>query len=85
MARSLACWQEKGKVEIRDAILDQLYTGEEGMAEEDKYLLEINLDNLEITSRIKQHHWLLTIRAARRGQELQVEEEQGSVANDGVS
>ena len=45
----------KRKEELKEAILDQLYIGEEGMAEEDKYLLEINLDNLETTSGIKQH------------------------------
>ena len=70
------------KEELRDAILDQLYMGEEGMAEEDKYLLEINLDDLETTSGTKQHYWLLAIRAARRWQELQAEEEEGSVANE---
>ena len=52
------------KEELRDAILDQLYMGEEGMAIEDKYLLEINLDDLETTSGTKQHYWLLAIRAA---------------------
>ena len=75
----------KRKEELKDAILDQLCTGEEGMAEEDKYLLEINLDNLETTSGIKQHYWLLAIRAARRWQELQTEEEGRSVANEGGS
>ena len=73
------------KEELRDAILDQLYMGEEGMAEEDKYLLEINLDDLETTSGTKQHYWLLAIRAARIWQELQAEEEEGSVANEEAS
>ena len=75
----------KRKEELKDAILDQLYIGEEGLAEEDKYLLEINLEDLETTSGIKQHYWLLAIRAARMWQELQAEEEGGSVANEGVS
>ena len=74
----------KRKEELKEAILDQLYIGEEGMAEEDKYLLEINLEELETTSGIKQHYWLLAIRAARRWQELQAEEEGGSAANEGV-
>ena len=75
----------KRKEELKEAILDQLYIGEEGRAEEDKYLLEINLEELETTSGVKQHYWLLAIRAARRWQELQAEEEGGSVANEGVS
>ena len=75
----------KRKEELKEAILDQLYIGEEGMAEENKYLLEINLEELETTSGTKQHYWLLAIRAARRWQELQAEEEGGSVANEGVS
>ena len=74
----------KRKEELKEAILDQLYIGEEGMAEEDKYLLEINLEELETTSGIKQHYWLLAIRAARRWQELQAEEEGGSAANEEV-
>ena len=75
----------KRKEELKEAILDQLYIGkEEGMAEEDKYLLEINLEELETTSGIKQHYWLLAIRAARRWKELQAEEEGGSAADEGV-
>ena len=70
----------KRKEELKEAILDQLYIGEEGMAEEDKYLLEINLNNLETTTGIKQHYWLLAIKAARRWQELRAEEEGESVA-----
>ena len=68
------------KEELKEAILDQLYIGEEGLAEEDKYLLEINLKDLECTSGIKQHYWLLAIRAARKWQELQAQEEGGDVA-----
>ena len=67
------------KEELKEAILDQLYIGEEGLAEEDKYLLEINLKDLECTSGIKQHYWLLAIRAARKWQELQAQEEGGDV------
>ena len=75
----------KRKEELKDAILDQLYIGEEGLAEEDKYLLEINLGDLETTSGIQQHYWLLAIKAARMWQELQAEEEGGSVTNEGAT
>ena len=68
----------KRKEDLKEAILDQLYIGEEGLAEEDKYLLEINLGDLENTSGIKQHYWLLAIKAARKWQELQTQEERSS-------
>ena len=69
----------KRKEDLKEAILDHLYIGEEGLAEEDKYLLEINLDDLENTSGIKQRYWLLAIRAARKWQELQTQEERRSI------
>ena len=70
------------KEELKDAILDQLYIGEEGLAEEDKYLLEINLKDLEHTSGIKQHYWLLVKRVARRWQDFQAMEEGGEATHD---
>lgn len=73
------------KEELREAILDQLYIGEEGLAEDDKYLLEINLQDLEGTSGIKQHYWLLAIRAARKWQELKAQEDGGDVAHEEVN
>ncbi len=36
--------------------------GSEGLGEEDKYLMEINLDDLET---IRQAYWLLSVRAVR--------------------
>ena len=75
----------KRKEELKEAILDQLYIGEEGLAEDDKYLLEINLQDLEGTSGIKQHYWLLAIRAARKWQELQAQEEGGDVVHEEVN
>ena len=70
------------KEELKEAILDQLYIGEEGLAEEDKYLLEINLKDQDHTSGVRQHYWLLAIRAARRWQELQAMEERGVAEHD---
>ena len=40
--------------------------GGEGLDEQDHYLLEINLDDLETSSGKDQHYWLLQIKAARR-------------------
>ena len=53
------------KEEIIAEIEKQQETGEEGLLPEDRYLLEINLDDMEITSGEKQEYWLLAIRAAR--------------------
>ena len=53
------------KEEILMEIEKQQELGTEGLAEEDKYLMEINLDDLETTSGEKQEYWLLAIRAAR--------------------
>ena len=39
--------------------------GEEGLLEEDLYMLEVNLEDLETTSEERQEYWLLAIRAAR--------------------
>ena len=75
----------KKKEELKEAILDQLHIGEEGLAEEDKYLLEINLEDLEHTSGIKQQYWLLAIKAARKCQIIQNQEEGGELARNGVS
>jgi len=53
------------KEELQSLIEDQLELGEEGLEEEDKYLLEINLDDLTTTSGKAQTYWLLAIQAAR--------------------
>ena len=52
------------KEEIIAEIEKQQEMGEEGLLPEDRYLLEINLDDMEITSGKKQEYWLLAIRAA---------------------
>jgi hypothetical protein len=61
------------KEELQKAIEDELELGGEGLAEEDMYLLEINLDDLTTTSGEDQTYWLLAIRAARAWRALQQE------------
>eukprot|EP00984_Skeletonema_dohrnii_P006037 scaffold2136_cov79-Skeletonema_dohrnii-CCMP3373.AAC.4 len=39
--------------------------GMDGLAEEDRYLMEINLGDLETTSGEYQAYWLLSVKAAR--------------------
>ena len=58
------------KEAIRREIQMQLDLGGEGLDEEDMYLLEINLDDLDNTSGEAQEYWLLAIKAARESVRL---------------
>ena len=62
------------KEELQQLIEEQIELGGEGLEENDKYLLEINLDDLATTSGETQTYWLLAIRAAREGRRLRVEQ-----------
>jgi hypothetical protein len=53
------------KEELLKEIDCQLTLGLEGLAEEDRFLLECNFDNLITTTGEHQEYWLLTIQAAR--------------------
>jgi hypothetical protein len=53
------------KEEILQEIERQLELGTEDLLDEDQYLAEINLDDLESSSGERQEYWLLAIRAAR--------------------
>ena len=59
------------KEKLQNAIEDELKLGGEGLAEEDLYLLDINLDDLATTSGEDQTYWLLAIHAARAWRTLQ--------------
>jgi hypothetical protein len=59
------------KEELQKAIEDELELGGKCLAEDDMYLLEINLDDLATTSGEDQTYWLLAIRAARVWRALQ--------------
>jgi hypothetical protein len=54
------------KEELLKLIAEQQERGEDGLLEEDRWLLEVNLDDLETTSGETQAYWLLAIKAARR-------------------
>lgn len=58
------------KEEIQMEIERQQELGSEGLLEEDKYLLEVNLDDLNSTSGEWQEYWLLAIKAAREALSL---------------
>ena len=53
------------KEEIQMEIEKQQELGENGLLQEDKFLMEVNLDDLETTSGEREEYWLLAIRAAR--------------------
>ena len=53
------------KEEIQMEIEKQQELGTDSLEEGDKYLMEINLENLENTSDEKQNYWLLEILAVR--------------------
>jgi hypothetical protein len=60
------------KEEMRKALEDQLELGEEGLGEEDRFLLEINLDDLDTSSGEDQTYWLLALEAARVARQLRL-------------
>ena len=48
----------------------QIALGEDGLAEEDQYLLEINLDDLKLSTGEDQVYWLLAFKTARKAWEI---------------
>jgi hypothetical protein len=57
--------QEHQYPQILKEIDRQLTLGPEGLAEEDRFLLECNFDSLTTTTGEHQEYWLLAIQAAR--------------------
>ena len=49
---------------LREAVMDVMDLGDEELDKEDKYLLEINLGDLDTTSGECQSYWLLAVEAA---------------------
>ena len=70
------------KEEIRRELEEQLVLGEDGLDEEDGFLLEINLDELDSSSREDQEYWLLALRAAREARYLRMQQTNGQVSGD---
>jgi hypothetical protein len=58
------------KEQIQDKIEHQLELGATGLLQEDKYLMEINLEDMESTSGKRHEYWLLAITAAREAKTL---------------
>lgn len=66
------------KEEIREALEEQMELGEEGLAEEDRFLLEINLDELDNSTGEEQTYWLLSLQAAREARQLLSQQNNGA-------
>jgi hypothetical protein len=52
------------KESIQQEIKEQMEWGKEGLLEEDHWMMEVNLGNMETTSGEQEEYWLLAIRAA---------------------
>ena len=68
------------KEEIRRELEHQMSLGGEGLGEEDQYLLEINLDDLEHSTGEDQAIWLLALQAARKAQQIRSSRLQNEVS-----
>ena len=71
----------KQKQELQNKIEQQIELGGERQGKQDKYLLEINLEDLEDSSGEDQYYWLLVIQAAREDRALKTREEQSRRRN----
>ncbi len=64
------------KEAIQKEIEDQMELGEAGLLEEDNWMLEVNLGDLESTSGEQEQYWLVAIKAAREAATLTRQNEQ---------
>ena len=55
----------ESKEELQKEIEYQIELGGAGLDKQDRYLLEINLEDLETSTGENQYYWLIAIRAAR--------------------
>jgi hypothetical protein len=72
------------KEETRDALEEQMELGEEGLAEEDSFLLEINLDELDNSTGEDQTYWLLSLQAARDARQQLLQQNNTATRDDQV-
>ena len=63
------------KEKLRHALLDQLDLGDEELDEQDKYLLEINLGDLDTSTGDDQEYWLLVTPTAKETRRIRLREE----------
>ena len=58
------------KEDLQRQIEEEIDKGWEDLLEDDKYLAEVNLEDLENTNGERQEYWLVAIRAAREASRL---------------
>ncbi len=63
------------KDKLRKALQDQLDLGGEELDAKDRYLLEINLGDIETTSGEEQTYWLLALLTAKEARRIRLREE----------
>ena len=71
------------KEELQREVEHQILLGGAGLDKQDRYLLEINVGDLEISSGEDQYYWLFAMRAARVDRRLK-EKQLNSVARERV-
>ena len=70
------------KESIRKELEHQMEVGEDGLAKEDHYLLDINLDDLDHSMGEDQAIWLLALKAARKAQQLRESQANGTASEE---
>jgi hypothetical protein len=55
----------RGEEQLHQDIAKKIEQGGEGLAEEDRWMLEVNLGDLEQSSGVKEGYWLLAIQMTR--------------------
>jgi hypothetical protein len=60
----------KGKEQLLPEIEAQIELGNEGLAEQDRWMIEVNLDAMDTSSGEKESYWLLAIHTARERHHL---------------
>jgi hypothetical protein len=60
----------KRREEIQQEIEKQQSLGPQDLQEEDQYLAEVNLEDLEVSSGERQEYWLIAIQAARKAEQV---------------
>ena len=68
------------KEELLVEIERQRELGDAGLLEEDKYLSEVNLEEMATSSGERQHYWLLAIQTARNHHTLKMQRESRQTA-----
>ncbi len=68
------------KEELVVEIERQRDLGDAGLLEEDKYLAEVNLEEVATSSGERQHYWILAIQTARKNYALRVQRESQQMA-----